>query len=58
MNTIFIDDIGLVIIPERNTKEDILNIVEAMKEDMDALRDFLPIYKTIAEIDEEKKRGN
>ena len=28
MNTIFIDDIGLlVIIPERNTKEDILNLL-------------------------------
>ena len=56
MNTIFIDNIGLVIIPERNTAEDILNIVEEMKGDMDALRDFLPIYKTIAEMEEEKNK--
>jgi hypothetical protein len=55
MDTIFIANLGLVIIPERNTAEDILNIVEAMKGDMDALRNFLPI-KTIADMEEDKNK--
>ena len=49
MNTIFIEGIGLILIPKRNTKEDILEIVEFIMNDdilKHSIHDFLTIIKS------------
>ena len=37
MNTVTIKDVGIVTIPERNTKEEIIHIVDQMKKDSETL---------------------
>ena len=41
--TVYIENIGQVVIPPRNTKEDIINIVDKLKSDPEFIKDFLEI---------------
>jgi len=43
MNTITIKDVGVVTIPERNTKEEIISIVNTLKDDPKTLHEMLEI---------------
>ena len=43
MNTITIKDVGIVTIPERNTKEEIISIVNALKDDPGTLHEMFQI---------------
>ncbi len=47
--TVFIKNVGTVIIPPRNTEQDILNIAEAMKDDLETLRELLCVVKVCDE---------
>ena len=43
MNTVTIKGVGIVIIPERNTKEEIIHIVNQLKDDVETLNEMLVI---------------
>jgi len=43
MNTITIEGVGCVHIPERNTKEEIIHIVNTLKDDVETLNEMLVI---------------
>ena len=43
MNTVTIKGVGVVHIPERNTKEEIIHIVNALKDDVETLNEMLEI---------------
>ena len=43
--TVYIKNVGTVIIPARNTEKDILEIAEALKDDLDTLRELLCVVK-------------
>jgi len=43
MNTVTIQDVGVVHIPERNTKEEIIHIVNQLKDDVETLNEMLII---------------
>ena len=43
MNTVTVKDVGIVIIPERNTEEEIIHIVNQLKDDVVTLNDMLEI---------------
>ena len=47
--TVFIENVGTVIIPPRNTEQDILDIAEAMKDDLETLRELLCVVKVCDE---------
>ena len=43
MKTTTIKDVGIVIIPERNTEEEIIHIVNQLKDDVETLNEMLEI---------------
>ena len=43
MNTVTVKGVGIVIIPERNTEEEIIHIVNQLKDDVVTLNDMLEI---------------
>ena len=47
--TVFIENVGTVIIPPRNTEQDILNIADAFKDDLVTLRELLCVVKVCDE---------
>ena len=47
--TVFIENVGTVIIPPRNTEQDILNIADAFKDDLETLRELLCVVKVCDE---------
>ena len=49
VKTVFIENVGTVIIPPRNTEQDILNIADAFKDDLETLRELLCVVKVCDE---------
>ena len=43
MNTVTVKSVGIVIIPERNTEEEIIHIVNQLKDDVETLNEMLEI---------------
>ena len=43
--TVYIKNIGTVIIPKRNTEKDILEIAEALKDDLETLKELFCVVK-------------
>lgn len=43
--TVYIKNIGTVIVPKRNTEKDILEIAEALKDDLETLKELFCVVK-------------
>ena len=43
MNTVTIKNVGIITIPERNTEEEIIHIVNQLKDDVETLNEMLEI---------------
>ena len=43
VNTVYIENIGHIVIPPRNTKEDIINILDKLSNHPELIKDFLEI---------------
>ena len=43
MNTVTVQEVGVVHIPERNTKEEIIHVVNTLKDDVETLNEMLII---------------
>ena len=47
--TIFIENVGTIIIPKRNTKQEILDLVEELGDDLDTLKELFSVVKVCDE---------
>ena len=47
--TIFIENVGTIIIPKRNTKQEILDVVEELGDDLDTLKELFSVVKVCDE---------
>ena len=47
--TIFIENVGTIIIPKRNTEQEILDVVEELGNDLDALKELFSVVKVCDE---------
>lgn len=43
--TIFIENVGTIIIPKRNTEQEILDVVEELGDDLDTLKELFSVVK-------------
>ena len=49
VKTVFIKNVGTVIIPKRNTKQEILDVVEELGDDLDTLKELFSVVKVCDE---------
>ena len=47
--TIFIENVGTIIIPKRNTEQEILDVVEELGDDLDTLKELFSVVKVCDE---------
>ena len=47
--TIFIENVGTIIIPKRNTEQEILDVVEEFRDDLDTLKELFSVVKVCDE---------
>ena len=45
--TVYTENIGNIVIPPRNTEQDIINIVDKLKEDPEFIKEFLEVLPEI-----------
>ena len=49
VRTIFIENVGTIIIPKRNTEQEILDVVEELGDDLDTLKELFSVVKVCDE---------
>ena len=55
--TIFIENVGTIIIPKRNTEQDILDVVKELGDDLDTLKELFSVVKVCDENIKDKSNG-
>ena len=55
--TIFIENVGTIIIPKRNTEQEILDVVEELGDDLDTLKELFSVVKVCDENIKDKSNG-
>tara|TARA_B100000927_G_C16336310_1_gene417436 strand:- start:416 stop:784 length:369 start_codon:yes stop_codon:yes gene_type:complete len=47
--TVYIENVGTIIVPKRNTEQEILDIAEELKDDLDTLKELFSVVKVCDE---------
>ena len=57
VRTIFIENVGTIIIPKRNTEQEILDVVEELGDDLDTLKELFSVVKVSDENIKDKTKA-